>query len=1027
MPTRSHRAPAPPTTAPHITARREVRAQLDRRDKPLLPTPGALHGETWADHGALHGHLRGMLDALRERHARDPYANPVQLLALEISRSLDRRETTWSGLEQLLQRITVEAYAGRADRLATWLGSGLGGCARRDGLEALIRRLAEDGRAPFATFRARVEAEVFGIVMTAHPTFGLTQPLMRALADLASDADGEGRPLSPQGRELLFELAADSEHRPDRGIDLATEHRIVTDVLANAQDALRQVYETVFAVAADLYPGDWRRLTPRLVTLATWVGYDMDGRSDILWSDTFTLRLREQALQLARYRRRLGQIVSRCAGPDGACPTLQRALNALARRLEEAAEEVEDEIADLQAASTRGVMDIERVRLMAKRMHEGRDRRLVDTAPLISVLDSALEAVDSPDLARDLCVLRAEIANMGLGMAHIHVRLNAMQLHNAVRKAIAIEVPPNAPTHRRSYLAALDRLLETVEPQTINFGSVLAERTSAKRLTMIVAQMVKYMDAATPVRFLIAECEAGATLLTALYFARLFGVDHIVDISPLFETAEGLEHGIGLLDEALGSAHYRDYLRRRGRLCIQTGFSDSGRYLGQTAAGHAIEQLRLRLAGLLKRHGLEGLTVVVFNTHGESIGRGAHPANLPSRLRYLAPPESRRRLMAAGVALKEEVSFQGGDGWIPFLSRPAALATLGAVLDYGFAPVEAAEHDPFYADADWVGEFFTAVRLFNARIMDDPNYAALLGAFGVNMLHPSGSRAVKRQGDGSGPAELAHPSRLRAIPQNAILQQLGFLANTVGGFGRAIRKDPQHFQALYADSPRFRLIVGMVQYAMEFSDINVLRAYVDSLDPGLWLHRAAQASDPDRAALLREVSDHLERLGVHDRLIRVVRDLQKEYMDVSRHLSFCAIDPAGEAPRVVIDQDTRDDLHLLHAIRIALIQHLYALAARVPQFSDQNGLSHHRLVAQILQLDVEGAVANLERIFPRIRPGVPAANDLMGDFGETATYPADAALSYEREHLEIFQPMVRLHHLIRRTSSAIAHLVGAVG
>lgn len=1018
-------AARPPAASAPQGARAEVEALLNRRERPLTPPGAAVYPEIWADHAALHDRFRSMLETLRARHARDPYANPVQLLALEISRALENGEITWSAAEQLIQRITVGAFAGRAERMRTWLGDSAANESGGVFLDSLIRRLTvgKDGApVPFETFRARVEGEVFGIVMTAHPTFGLTQPLMRALAELACDADGEGRPLTDQGRALLLELAADTEHRPDRGIDLATEHRIVTDVLANAQDALRRVYESVFSVAAEVYPGDWRRLTPRLVTLATWVGYDMDGRSDILWSDTFTLRLREQALQLARYRRRVEHIIGLCSGQDDACPTLRRALDALAHRLEDAASEVEDEIADLQAASARGAVDIERIRLMAKRMHEGRARRLTDSGPLIAVLDSALEAVESPELARDLCVLRAEIANMGLGMAHIHVRLNAMQLHNAVRKSIGMEVPPTAPTHRRSYIAALDRMLDEVEAHSINFGSVLAERASAKRLTMIIAQMVKYLDATTPVRFLIAECESGATLLTALYFARLFGVADKVDISPLFETAEGLDHGIALLDEALGSTHYRAYLRQRGRLCIQTGFSDSGRYLGQTAAGHAIEQLRLRLAGLLERHGLQGLTVVVFNTHGESIGRGAHPANLATRLRYTAPPESRRRLLAAGVTLKEEVSFQGGDGWIPFQTRPAALATMAGVLEYAFAPVDEAAADPFYADADRVAEFFTAVRLFNARIMDDPNYAALLGAFGVNMLHPSGSRAVKRQGDGSGPAELAHPSRLRAIPQNAILQQLGFLANTVGGVGRAICKDPEHFKGLYAASPRFREIIGMVEYAMEFSDVSVLRAYVDSLDPGLWLHRAAKASEPARGEVLREVSDHLERLGVHDRLVRVLRDLQKEYMDVRHHLAFCGADPTETRPRVRIDKATRDDLQLLHALRVALIGHVYKLAAKVPQFSDQNGITYDRLIAQILQLDVEGAVAHLERIFPRVR-----AQALPEDFGETATYRSDAALSYEREHEEIFQPMLRLHQMIRRTSSAIAHLVGAVG
>ena len=50
-------------------------------------------------------------------------------------------------------------------------------------------------------------------------------------------------------------------------------------------------------------------------------------------------------------------------------------------------------------------------------------------------------------------------------------------------------------------------------------ASILAERTSAMRLFLLVAQMLKYIDATTPVRFLIAECETSLTLMAALYFA----------------------------------------------------------------------------------------------------------------------------------------------------------------------------------------------------------------------------------------------------------------------------------------------------------------------------------------------------------------------------------------------------------------------------------------------------------------------------------------------------------------------------
>ena len=99
------------------------------------------------------------------------------------------------------------------------------------------------------------------------------------------------------------------------------------------------------------------------------------------------------------------------------------------------------------------------------------------------------------------------------------------------------------PSHRITYLNAISALIDGVAPVQINFGSLAAEKATAKRLFMILAQTFKYVDASQPIRFLIAECETGFTLLTALYFAKLFGVEDKVEISPLFETRVGLERG----------------------------------------------------------------------------------------------------------------------------------------------------------------------------------------------------------------------------------------------------------------------------------------------------------------------------------------------------------------------------------------------------------------------------------------------------------------------------------------------------
>src|SRR5690606_39125141 len=116
--------------------------------------------------------------------------------------------------------------------------------------------------------------------------------------------------------------------------------------------------------------------------------------------------------------------------------------------------------------------------------------------------------------------------------------------------------------------------------------------------------------------------------------AHLFGIADKVDVSPLFETEHALEHGARLLEALLAEPDYRAYARTRGRVSVQTGFSDAGRFVGQIPAALAIERLQGRLAQAMAANGLTDVAALVFNTHGESMGRGAHPANLATRLAW---------------------------------------------------------------------------------------------------------------------------------------------------------------------------------------------------------------------------------------------------------------------------------------------------------------------------------------------------------------------------------------------------------
>ena len=76
----------------------------------------------------------------------------------------------------------------------------------------------------------------------------------------------------------------------------------------------------------------------------------------------------------------------------------------------------------------------------------------------------------------------------------------------------------------------------------------------------------------------------------------------------------------------------------------------------------------------------------------------------------------------------------------------------------------------------------------------------------------------------------------------------------------------------------------MVEHAFKFTDLDVVKAYVDLFDPEPWLRRAAVAVEQAEQEELRPVADYLERIDLHDRLARIHRVFHRDYMDLARAL-----------------------------------------------------------------------------------------------------------------------------------------------
>jgi phosphoenolpyruvate carboxylase len=779
-------------------------------------------------------------------------------------------------------------------------------------------------------------------------------------------------------------------HAPHDAITLPQEHADVSAAIDRAQAAMRGLWAAVFDWLETNAPDGWQRLTPSLLRVATWVGYDLDGRTDIHWAQTIRFRLIEKARQLARYVTALDSV-----GGDAA---------PLARRLERAASET-----GAQAALFDADLDDPAVTVAAaNRLSRESPDRLVSLAPLVAELG---ELIDQTTGARRkaLWVARAEMAAFGLGAAAIHLRVNAAQVRSAVQADLGLSATTDF-MDRRAMEAAAEKAAEA-RSEAINFGSIFQERMTARRQLMLSAQILKHIDADAPIRFLIAEIESPATIMGAIYLARHYGVADRLDVSPLFETPDVLERGGRFMERLLDEPEFLAYARRRGRLCVQYGFSDSGRFMGQIAADMAIERLHVLLSRAMAKRGVRDVEAVIFNTHGESMGRGAYPGSMPERLDYLLTPWSRARFDHDGVRVHPEVSFQGGDGFLHFETPRLAEATLRAAVAWAFAAPRGKFADAFYEDINFSWDIYRAVKAWQEDLFADAHYQTVLGAFGANMLPPMGSRKTRRQ---SGTSKGDAARSMRAIPHNSILQQLAAPANVSGGFGQVAGREPDRFIAHAAGSPRLESLVRYAHAARRLTSLSTLRAYASIFSPSFWTIRAARGEDDHAANVALRIADRVEQRGLDvaiDRLANLLSSDRRRFDAVCRDM----------LPGVSGDKPFDSDLYILHAVRMALIVRAMTLTASIPQFSPRHDITRETLIDLAIELRLGEVAEALAEIFP-VTDAPPAAFAQLEEAASPSAQPG-----YPEIARDIAQPLRSLDAAIKDVTVGISHFYGAIG
>jgi len=396
----------------------------------------------------LHKRLQTQLRDHQNRIESDPQSNAVKLLAYDISKDVEDRAVAFRDIESLVKSISDKAAIDRARRLRER--------ANIRSLRAMDKTImdiaAKEAKKGFKSFKNWAEQPGLGIVLTAHPTFSLSRDIRDCLGRVASAEDG--------GYKSEVEDLKTYPYLPKRAPTLKEEHEDTQDALDRIQGALNGINAKILDTARKTFPDKWTSLTPHLVDAYSWVGYDIDGRTDITWGDALRLRLQEKRDQLLRYK----EAAQKIQGKGKVDAKGEAALDKLIDKLSDAHESAERDLVLFE----KDITDPENLVAAANNLTRASTRRFLNLKPAMPLIKKTIASASSDTVIKDLICLRAQMVAFGLGTARIHFRLNNRHVVSALKATFGID---NKSSDNRTLLMRASKLTKNVKPQPVNFAS----------------------------------------------------------------------------------------------------------------------------------------------------------------------------------------------------------------------------------------------------------------------------------------------------------------------------------------------------------------------------------------------------------------------------------------------------------------------------------------------------------------------------------------------------------------------------
>lgn len=666
--------------------------------------------------------------------------------------------------------------------------------------------------------------------LTAHPTEARRRSVIRKqarLGELLSVLEPPDRTRAEiddagsEARRLLGLLLATDEIRTQR-LDVGDEVRTgihhlagtIWDAVPQLHRDLRRSGREVFGVEID---------APAFLRYRSWIGGDRDGNPRVTAEFTRLTLDQMRAAAVDGHLRDLESLEGELSLSDRRVPILPELA---------AAVEADADLVPLDPGTVRHLAH-EPIR---RRVHQLRVR-LADGS------------IDGPGLVRELELVQRAVRHAGLGevadrgrLADVVVRARTFGLrlatldirqHSRVHEAAVAELLARggvcddyAALDAAARAGLLRRDLASARPLLARHAEIGAE-TRELLDTLAVVRAAVEREPASIGSYIVSMAHDASDLLEVLVLLREVGLWTIdrgvvrcpIDVAPLFETVEDLEHAVPVMQGLFADPLYSSHLTARDRFQeIMLGYSDSNKDGGYVASTWRLQVAQDRLA---RACAAEGVSLRFFHGRGGTVARGGGRANRA----ILAAPAASRNGRIRFTEQGEVISFRYA---MPALARRHLEQIVNAMLLATEAGAVAA------GDRNGLGDDMESIadrsRVVYRDLVDDPDFWPVFVERSP-VLHigemPIASRPVSR---GGGDLDF---DGLRAIPW--VFSWTQMRANVPGWYGlgtafdEAMSNDPgliDRLRSAYRDEGWFQALVDNAQQEMARARLAVTGWYL---------------------------------------------------------------------------------------------------------------------------------------------------------------------------------------------------------